>query len=117
MLVDAGATLEDFAWRLCDKTGPYTDDEEIAPIAANLDRLLGWALAHGSNPNHVVFGKTCLDSLDEVIAYQEEQPPERREMECLRVAKRMRERILVAGGKRRAELLADRSPVWQKMPD
>jgi hypothetical protein len=116
MLVERGASLEDFAWRICDSGWSCSVEKDIAAVADNTQRLLEWGVEHGSNPNHVELGSTCLDVLDEIIEREENSPPERRQQECLKLAFRLRDVVLAAGGKRRAEILADRTPVWLEMP-
>ena len=116
MLAAAGASLEDFAWRICWEGWSDCDEEkETAAVADNLERLLEWALAHGSNPNHVSLGMTCLDALEDEIGPLENavvRAPQPGIPEALRLARRLRERVLAAGGKRRTEVLANRSAVW-----
>lgn len=119
MLEEWGAPLEDFATRICDSGWEWDEERDIAAVADNTVKLLEWALAHGSNPNHADHrscGRTCLDVLEEIIATEEKRSPERRHPECLELASRMKELVVAAGGKRRAEILADRTPVWLEMP-
>ena len=114
MLAAAGASLEDFAWRICwDGCNSCDEEKETAAVADNLVRLLEWALAHGSNPNHVSLGMTCLDTLEEEIVFLERPRDLSKETPAaLGLARRLRERVLAAGGKRRAEVLTNCSAVW-----
>ena len=119
MLEAEGASPADFAWNICCSGWHRDDEKETAAVAGNLVRLLEWALAHGSDPNRVHLGMTCLDVLDKGIGILEKPDasaaePER--PEALRLVRRLRDRVLAAGGKRRAEWLADRSPVWLEIP-
>ena len=115
MLVDRGATLRRFASEICGRC-IYLDETEIAPIADNQVRLLEWALAQGSNPNEVDCDGTCLDALDSHLAWLESRPKEKALPGSLALTRELRARIVAAGGKRRDELLADRTPVWLAMP-
>lgn len=120
MLTAAGASLEDFAWRICWEGWSDCDEEkETTAVADNLERLLEWALAHGSNPNHVSLGMTCLDAVEEGISPLEKKAtrtPKKGMSAAFSSARRLRERILAAGGRHRAEVLADQSPVWLEIP-
>lgn len=120
MMEEWGASLEDFATRICDSGWDWEEERDIAAVADNTVKLLAWALAHGGNPNHADHGscgRTCLDVLEEIIATEKKRSPERRHPERLKLARRLKKLVLAAGGKRRAELLADRTPVWLEMPD
>lgn len=120
MMEEWGTSMEDFATRICNSGWVWDEERDIAAVADNTVKLLEWALAHGSNPNHADHwscGRTCLDGLEEIIAAEEKRSLERRHPECLKLARRMKELVVAAGGKRRAEILADRTPVWLEMPD